>query len=375
MLAASRPPVKFGDRPRGKDSALAAYKLRSILQRTWMQQTDPVRQFRLAVASLLALVVVGTFGYHLLVGLSLLDALYMTVITLGTVGYREVGHLDPAGKVFTISLIVFGLAIVFWAGTSLIEAMVGEQIWHALQRKRMQKHISRLHNHFIICGYGRMGQQIVKDLQRERVPYSVIERNPEQLPRLIAQDIPFVEGNASDDKVLKSAGIERAKGLITVAPTDEDNVFITLSARALNPRLFIVARSIMEENEDKLRMAGADQVMSPYVMGGRRMAAAVLRPNVLDFLELGLHTGQLQMMIEELAVRDGSRLIGASIEDSDLRSSTGISVLAIKKASGRMVANPLPTEVLHDGDVLIVLGLPDQLDRAGTLTNPQNLPS
>ncbi|MCE5321952.1 potassium channel protein [bacterium] len=336
-----------------------------------LYQNDPIRHFRLALAALVALVALGTAGYHILEGWSLLDSLYMTVITLGTVGYEVVQPLDVPGKIFTIVLIVFGVAIVFWAGASLIQALVGEQIWHALQRKRMQKNISKLRNHFIICGFGRMGQQIVKDLQRENVAHCVIERNPEQLPKLVAQDIPFIEGNASDDKVLKAAGIERAKGLITVAPTDEDNVFITLSARALNPSLFIMARSIQEENEDKLKMAGADRVMSPYVMGGKRMAQSVLRPNVLDFLELAMHTDDLKMMIEELKISSESKLIGQSISDSGLKDKTGITVIAISKASGKMVANPGPDEVLHEGDVLIAIGTPEQLDKAISLAGAQ----
>ncbi len=234
----------------------------------------------------------------------------------------------------------------------------------------MEKHISKLRNHYIICGFGRMGQQIVKDLLREGVDHCVIERNPEQLPKLVAQDIPFVEGNASDDKVLKAAGIEKAKGLITVSPTDEDNVFITLSARALNPSLFIVARSIQEENEDKLKMAGADRVMSPYVMGGKRMTQSVLRPNVLDFLELAMHTDDLQMMIEELTIGSGSELIGKSLKDSGLKSATGVTIIAINKASRKMIANPGPDELLGEDDVLIVLGTPEQLDKADALTNP-----
>jgi voltage-gated potassium channel len=197
-----------------------------------MQHSDPIKHFRLAVIALIALAALGTLGYHILMGWSLLDSFYMTVITLATVGYREVGELDAAGRVFTISLIVFGVTIVFWAGASLVDAVVGEHVWHVLQRKRMDKYLAKLRDHFIVCGFGRMGQQIVKDLQREGVPHAVIERNPEQLPKLVAQDIPFVEGNASDDKALKAAGIEHAKGLITVAPSDEDNVFITLSARA-----------------------------------------------------------------------------------------------------------------------------------------------
>ncbi len=325
-------------------------------------ETDAIKQFRLALLALIALVGLGTLGYHILEGWGPLDALYMTVITLATIGYREVHPLDPVGKVFTIVLIIFGVAIVFWAGASLVEAVVGEQIWHALQRKRMEKRISRLRDHFIVCGFGRMGQQIVKDLQREGVPHAVIERNPEQLPKLIAQDIPFVEGNASDDKALRAAGIERAKGLITVAPSDEDNVFITLSARALNPRLFIVARSIMEDNEDKLRMAGADRVMSPYVMGGRRMALAVLRPNVMDFLELATHSDGANMSIEELTLTAGSEAIGRPVHEFGVCSQgTGAMIVAVKTAAGKLIANPPPDEVLREGDVLIVLGTPDQL--------------
>lgn len=331
---------------------------------TNMQTIDPIKQFRLALLALIALMVLGTFGYNILMGWSLLDSLYMTVITLGTVGFREVHNLDPVGKMFTISLIVFGVAIVFWAGASLIEVVIGEQIWHALQRKRMQKHITRLKDHYIICGFGRMGQQIVNDLQKEGVSYAVIERNPEQLPKLIVQDIPFVEGNASDDKVLKAAGIERAKGLITAAPSDEDNVFITLSARALNPKLYIVARSIMVDNEDKLKMAGADRVMSPYVLGGRRMALAVLRPNVLDFLELAIHSDDFQMMLEELAVTADSPLVGQTLQASNLETHAGVTVIGMKKASKGLIANPLRDEPLEIGDVLIVLGVSEELNAA-----------
>ena len=329
-----------------------------------MQTIDPIKQLRLALLALVALIVLGTFGYHILMGWSPLDSLYMTVITLGTVGFKEVGPLDAVGKVFTISLIIFGVTIVFWAGASLIEVVIGEQIWHALQRKRMQKHISKLRDHYIICGFGRMGQQIVNDLQSEGVSYAVIERNPEQLPRLIAQDIPFVEGNASDDKSLIAAGIERAKGLITVAPTDEDNVFITLSARALNPRLFIVARSIMVDNEDKLRMAGADRVMSPYVLGGRRMALAVLRPNVLDFLELAIHSDEFQIMLEELVVTPESPMAGLTLKASNLETDSGVTVIGMKKVSKGLIANPSQDELLEVGDVLIVLGVSEELNDA-----------
>jgi len=334
-------------------------------------QTDAIKQFRLALMALVALVVLGTLGYHILEGWNLLDSLYMTIITLATVGFKEVGPLDAAGKVFTITLIVFGVGIVFWAGASLIEAVIGEQIWHAFQRKRMQKNIDRMRDHYIICGFGRMGQQIAKDLGREDVPHVVIERNPEQIPKLIAWDIPFIEGNASDDKALKAAGIERAKGLITVLPTDEHNVFITLSARALNPSLFIVARSILEENEGKLKMAGADRVMSPYVMGGRRIAIAILRPNVLDFLEFATHLEDQSVIIEELKIGPGSELIGRTIAESRLRQKAGVTIVAIKKLDGGLVPNPPADEVLLEGDVLIVVGVPGKLPEAEKVVCPR----
>jgi voltage-gated potassium channel len=335
-----------------------------------MQEYDALKQFRLALISLVALLVLGTTGYHVLQGWSWLDSVYMTVNVLATVGIKEVRPLDATGQVFTTVLIMFGVAVVFWAAASLIEAVISEQMWHALQRKRMNNRISKMRDHYIVCGFGRMGQQIVRDLQNEGVPHVVIEQNPEQLPKLNAQEIPYVEGNASDDKALEAAGIERAKGLITVAPTDEDNVFITLSARALNPDLFIMARSIMVENENKLRVAGADRVMSPYVLGGRRMATAVLRPNVLDFLELAMHTEDTRVVIEELPVLPGSSLLGTHIGDSAIKKKTGAAVIAIKKQSGKMIANPPDEEVMAEGDVLIVLGTPEQLQDVETTVCP-----
>ena len=230
---------------------------------------SPFRRLRLALLSLLALIALGTIGYHLIEGWDFLDSLYMTIITLATVGYKEVQNLDPPGKVFTIVLIFFGVSIVFWAVASLFETIVSEQLWHTLMRRKMQGQIDKLRDHYIICGFGRMGQEISRVFQSSNVPYTVIEINPAQIPKLIEWGVPFIEGNASDDKVLTAAGILRAKGLVTVAATDEENVFITLTARGLNPNLFIVARSILEGNEGKLKRAGANRVMSPYTAGGQ----------------------------------------------------------------------------------------------------------
>ena len=327
----------------------------------------PFQRLRLALLSLLALVALGTIGYKLIEGWDVLDALYMTVTTLATVGYREVHPLHPAGRVFTIVLISFGVGIVFWAVASLFEVVVSEQLWHTLLRRRMENQISKLRDHYIVCGYGRMGQEIVRVFRRSNVPHAVIEINPEQLPKLAAQNIPFIEGDASDDKVLLAAGIMRAKGLVTVAPNDEDNVFITLTARGLNPDLFIVARSILEENEVKLKRAGANRVMSPYITGGRRMAFAALRPHVVEFLDATIHADEVVFELEDVHVRASSPFVGKRIRESGVRESSGATILAVRSVEGPLNYNPHPDTVLREGDVLILVGTPSQLAAAERL--------
>jgi voltage-gated potassium channel len=265
----------------------------------------PFKRLRLALLSLIALVGLGTVGYVVIEGWTPLDALYMTVITLATVGYREVHELDEHGKIFTMVLIVFGVSIGFWAVASLLEVIVGEQLWHTFKRKKMENDIRKLRDHYIVCGYGRMGQEIVRVFRRTKTPYAVIEINPEQIPRLVAENVPFLQGNASDDTILIDAGIMQAKGLVTVAASDQENVFITLTARGLNPDLFIVARSIQEGNEGKLRRAGANRVMSPYTTGGRRMAFAALRPHVLEFLDATIHADDVEFELEDVRLPAG----------------------------------------------------------------------
>jgi len=280
---------------------------------------------------------------------------------MSTVGFREVTPLSHGGKLFTIAIIVIGVTLVFWVITSLIEITVGEQIWHALARRKMEERIAKMSDHYIICGFGRMGQQIAKDFIRHKLPFVVIEVNPEQIPKLIAWKIPFIEGNASEDNTLIAAGIKRAKGLVTVAPTDADNIFIALSARVLNPKLCIVARSIQEENEDKIRRAGADRVMSPYVLGGRRMAAAVLRPEVIDFLDTTLHSEEVEMEMQGITVDEKSRLVGNSLKDCAIRQIAGATILAVKRGDCQLLGNPSPETMINAGDMLIALGDSSQL--------------
>jgi voltage-gated potassium channel len=325
---------------------------------------SPFRRLRLALLSLLALAALGTIGYHLIERWSFLDSLYMTIITLATVGYKEVHNLNPAGKVFTIVLIVFGVSIVFWAVASLFETIVGEQLWHTLMRRRMQNQIDKMRDHYIICGFGRMGQEIARVFQSSNVPYMVIEINPAQIPGLIELGVPFIEGNASDDKLLTEAGIARAKGLVTVAPTDEENVFITLTARGLNPNLFIVARSIMEGNEGKLKRAGANRVMSPYTTGGRRMAFAALRPHVLEFLDATIRADSVVFELDDVDVTAKAPFAGQPIKDSKIRETSGATILAVRNADGTLNYNPRSDTILREGDVLILVGTPAELAAA-----------
>lgn len=236
-------------------------------------------------------------------------------------------------------------------------------------RRKMDKLIANLSDHYIICGYGRMGQQIAKEFTRRNVPFVVVESNPVQLPKLNEQNVPYVEGKASEDEALIKAGIQRAKGLICVAATDEANVFITLTARGLNTNLFIVARSILEENEGKLRRAGADKVMSPYILGGRRMAAAVLKPKVMDFLELVVHSENLELEIGDFIVSPASELVGKTIRDSGIRHNCGVTILAVRRTNGELIANPCADLVIQEGDELIVMGQPAQIEETERISN------
>lgn len=233
-----------------------------------------------------------------------------------------------------------------------------------IARKAMDKLIESMSDHYIVCGYGRMGQQIVKDLNRYNVPCVVVEWNPEQLPKLKAQEIPHVEGKATEDISLIRAGVERAKGLIAVAASDEENVFIVLTAKVLNPKLFVVARSILQENEDKLRHAGANRVMSPYVLGGRRMAAAVIRPEVMDFLDLVVHEDSEDTEMATITIGAGSACIGKTLAEVNPWMTCGVTLLAARRRGEDLHPNPSPEFVLREGDELIVMGTADQIESA-----------
>ena len=314
------------------------------------------RPILMALTALLALTAVGTLGYIVIVGMSFLDALYMTVITLSTVGYGEVQPLATAGRIFTMLLIFSGLGIVFYGAGLIAREVIEGEFQRTFGRRKVQRQIEQLSDHFIVCGFGRMGRIVCKELVAKPVPFVVIERTAEALRDVEAEQFLLVEGDATEDHILLQAGIKRARGLVSALSTDSDNVYVALTARELNPDLLIVARAEDERSERKLLHAGATRVVSPYVIGGHRMANALLRPAVLDVIDLATHYRSIELQIEEVQIPKGGVGGGSTLQDSGIRESLGIIVIAIKKPNGEMVFNPTHDARIVEGDRLVVMG-------------------
>ena len=322
---------------------------------------DPLRQFRFSLLILISVIALGAGGYMTIEHWSLFDALYMTVITLSTVGYQEVHQLTPLGKLFTLTLIVAGCGIIAYAVGSMIQLMVEGQLRRLLGRKKLEKRISKLNNHYIICGFGRIGSLICRDFLARPLPFVVVDKNSQAIELLDRAGYFYVHGDATNDETLLAAGVERAKGLITAVTSDTDNVYITLTARGLKPDLFILARAGEEGSEKKLLRAGASKVISPYTMGASRMAQAILRPSVVDFIELATGTESLELQMEEIAVQDRSPLAGQTLIESGIRQRMGIIIVGIKKPDGHMIFNPEPSTRISAGATLITLGQPPSI--------------
>ena len=322
-----------------------------------------VRRLLVPVAVVAALLVLGTVGYQIVEGWGWFDALYMTAITITTVGFLEVHPMGAGGRVFTMVLALGGVFTAFYAAAEFIRAVVTGEIRTVLGRQRMDSRLEKLSGHFVVCCLGRMGRLVAEEFSSAGLPFVVIDRDPKVLEGFdIPHGIPLV-GDATADDVLRRAGVERARALVTAAASDADNLFITMSARLINERLFIVARAESEGADVKLRRAGASRVVSPYNIGGHRVAQAVLRPNAMDFIELATRAGHLELQIEEIEVRAGSALVGGALKASPIRSELGIIIVAIKKPGGKMAFNPSPDTTLEAGDLLITLGHRQQLDR------------
>jgi len=314
----------------------------------------------------------GAVGYMVIEGWSFTDALYMTVITLSTVGYSEVQRLSSTGRMFTMVLIILGVGFAFYLAGSIIRFMVEGRIREILGRRKLERKINAQKGHYIICGYGRVGTAICETLGPKPIDIVVIERDPARVTRLNERNILHIAGDATDEENLIKAGIERAQGLVTALKTDSDNVYVTLSARQLNPDLFVIARSGEEQAEKKMIAAGADKVVCPYRMGAHRMAQTILSPTVTDFLELTLMDTSRDIQMEEMSVDRSSKLTDVALQDSGIRQDLDLIIVAVKKAAGDMLFNPSSQTELHAGDTVITIGETENLEQLRRLLNPTN---
>ncbi|MDA8098051.1 MAG: potassium channel protein [Nitrospiraceae bacterium] len=322
-----------------------------------------IRQLKISIAALAVLILAGTFGYMVIERWRFLDAFYMTIITISTVGYREVHELSDRGMIFTSVLIIFGVSVLWYSIGKFAQIMFEGQLESIIGRKNMEKQIESLKDHYIICGYGRIGSLICKEFSAKPLPFVIVENKEPVLEKLASEGYPFIRGNATEDETLLKAGIRRAKGLISVVTSDTENVYITLTARGLNPDLYILSRAGEEGSEVKLKRAGANKVISPYHIGGSRMAQAILRPNVVDFIEIATGRDRLDLQMEEISIPAHSYCSGENILSSGFRKETGVIIVGIKKATGKMVFNPDSNTRLDGHDTLIVLGEPSAIGK------------
>jgi voltage-gated potassium channel len=315
---------------------------------------------RLPVLVLTLAIVYGTVGYWLVEGKNLLDAFYETMLTLSTLGVGPGPPPGPGGKVFTVSLILFGVVALFTAIGVGTEVVVSGEFGRWLRMNQVSRSIGRLSGHYVICAYGRVGRAVMEEVQRRGYTAVVIESKPELEPLLAEHGVRYIPGDPADETVLRQAGIERARGLICAVDSDAANVFITLTARALNPGLRIVARASDRASVDKLVRAGADEVVSPYGLTGRRMAVLAVQPSVLEVLDL-LNLGS-DIRLEEVAVRAGTHLDSLTITEARARYA-GVAILALKKPGSEVLANPDHQVRLAPGDLIVALGPAEILNR------------
>jgi len=312
--------------------------------------------WRLVALLILAVLLAGTLGYVLIEGWSWWDAFYMTVITITTVGYGEVHPLSPAGRAFTVLIILSGVGTFFYGFTAFTALLAGGHLAERRERRRHARMLDNLDGHFILCGFGRMGEIIAREFARQRVPFVVVERNPDRVHLALEHGYTAVEADASNEDVLKRVRLDRARGLVAAVSTDAENVYAVLSARLLKPDLFIVGRAETDDARAKLKRAGADRVISPYHIGGLQLAQTALRPAVVDFVTLATSSENLDLNLEQVHLDQGSTLVGRTLLDAGLRQKYGVVVVGIRRADGKMDFNPPPEASMRAGDDLVVLG-------------------
>ena len=329
------------------------------------------RQLIVVTTLYILLLMLGSAGYALIEGWSWTDSLYMTVITISTVGFGEIRPLSPIGRVFTGAMIVMGISATAYTFSTVADFIVAGEFRNILWRRRMQNRIGKLTGHFIVCGYGRVGEHVVNELLENNDKLVVIELEATLGPALENLGVIPVEGNATDDASLVRAGIAQAAGICCCLPNDSDNVYVALTARSLNPNLTIISRANSHESERKLQIAGANHVINPYVTSGRRMARQLIHPNILEFMDVVMHRGEVDILIEDIGLSERSSLRDQTIAGTEIRRRIGANILAVRRPDGEIFMNPSVDFALRAGDTLITLGTPDQLDLLATEADDQ----
>jgi len=324
----------------------------------------------IAIASTILLVIIGTAGYMLIEHWSVIDALYMTVITLAAVGYGEVHEVSQAGRVFTIILIFFGVSFVLYVLSNLIQFLVEGRIRLILGRRKLDKQINSLKNHYIICGYGRMGRSLCKYLIQKQHDFIVIEQNPNRIPAMEEDGVLFVVGSATEETSLLKAGIKNAGALMTALGSDADNVFLTLLTKGLTPNLCVIARASQNSTKSILYTAGATVVVSPFEVGARRMAHAILRPGVIRFLEMAFTDENTDIYLEQTRVEKSSNLVGVTLKNSEIRKNLNLIVLAMIRGDNSMEFNPSAETIIKAGDTIIAVGENKSIKKLEEILNP-----
>jgi len=331
----------------------------------------PEKKIKWLALLMLGVILFGTLGYTLIEGWPLLDSVYMTIITLSTVGFREVRILSSTGKIFTIILVIFGVGGAAYTVSVIGRWLIEGEIREIFGRRKMEKQLKDLKDHYIVCGYGRVGEQVCKEFISRKAPLLVIEKNPDRIEELHRKGVLVVEGDCTDDSILEAAGIQKAKALVSTIASESENVYVSLSARQFNPRIFITARAESPSAEKKLLRAGADRVVLPHLIGGIRMALVTLRPDIVDFMKVVGGDEKTGFAIDEIEVLPNSSIANTVLRDSPIRCELGVLVVGIKKKGKEMVFNPSPDTRIEAGDILIVIGENKKLEMMGRLTRPE----
>jgi len=319
------------------------------------------RRFLFIAVAVAVTLAIGTAGYTLIDGYPPFDAFYMSLTTMTTVGYMEIHPLSRAGRIFNSCLIFFGVTTIFIAIGAMTQTIIEMEFGDAIGKRRNKRMIEKLKDHYIICGYGRVGRGAAAELTKAGVPFVIVDINPERIERAMLSGLLGAVADSTRDDTLRQVGIERARGLVAALATDADNLFVLLSAKGLNPKIYVATRAAEEGAEEKMRRAGADAVFAPYTMTGHRLAQSLLRPHVVQFLDFTTKDVGEDIAIEQVRVAPASEMAGKTIREMQLRQEVGVIVLAIRNARGEMMFNPPPDSQVRGGDYLIVMGRPQDL--------------